>query len=67
MSRHWPRSDWLFEVDAFPTSLRALAKDYRNRAAHTEILSQADFDACAQIVSGANGILWTLIAATTPR
>jgi hypothetical protein len=67
MSRHWPRSDWLFEVDAFPASLGALAKDYRNRAAHTEILTQADFDACAQIVSGANGILWTLIAATTPR
>lgn len=35
-------------------------------AAHSEVPAWADFDACAQIVSGATGIVWTLIAARTP-
>lgn len=67
ISRRWPRSDWIFEADGLRASLRMLVADFRNKAAHTEILGKAEFDACSDLVSGSQGLLWRLIVATMPR
>jgi hypothetical protein len=67
VARTWPRSDWLFDALGLPTSLMALAKDFRNRAAHTEVLGADAYAACAEFVTGREGLLWRLLLAAQPR
>jgi hypothetical protein len=66
LARQWPRSDWLFDVDGFAASVRALAKNYRNPAAHTTLLSRVEYHACVELVQGEDGILWKMLAAVEP-
>ncbi|MGW2723454.1 hypothetical protein [Streptomyces sp. NPDC001492] len=69
LASRWPRSDWLFKADGFPEDVRILTKNYRNPAAHTELLSEAQYRACAELVQGTDGVLWKVLAAvdTTRR
>lgn len=63
----WTFAGWLIEDDGLHRQLAALAKTFRNRAAHTEELSEKDYAACRSAVIGAAGVLWRLVQATTSR
>lgn len=63
----WPDAGWLTEAQGLHASIDRLTKDYRNRAAHTDSLTQSDYNACRELVIGPNGILWRIILATKPR
>jgi hypothetical protein len=64
--RPWPLADWLLDPLGAPVALEAVTTKYRNPAAHTEELTEADYRECADFVIGETGLLWLLIAATTP-
>lgn len=68
ISRDWPNSEWLFEKneDGFIKSVKRLAQEYRNPAAHTELLTQEEYDSCNKMIQGEKGILWNLHTATRP-
>lgn len=61
----WPRSEWLLDTSLFLTSLRTLTRDFRNRAAHIDELTEDDFLQCRDLVIGPNGMLWQLALATS--
>lgn len=62
----WPRSSWISDINGLYTQITKLTRDFRNRAAHTEVLTRADYEACRELVIGDNGMLWKL-ALTTQR
>jgi hypothetical protein len=41
-----------------------VANKYRNPAAHIAVLDADDYGNCHEVVVGANGALWSLLAAT---
>lgn len=63
----WPLGDWLMSAAGAPAALDAVAMAYRNPAAHTEELTESDYQQCAEFILGGRGVLWSLVAATTPR
>jgi len=65
--RRWPLGDWLLDPTGAPAALEALTVTYRNPAAHTDELTEADYRQCADLVLGRTGVLWSLIMATTTR
>ena len=65
--RDWPYAAWLFDEAGFNRQLSALAKSFRNRAAHTDELGQKDYDDCRTAVLGDTGVLWRLVQSTTAR
>jgi hypothetical protein len=67
LGRRWPTSDWIFARDGFAVEIKELTSNYRNPAAHTEVLDESHFQECSKLVQGSEGILWKLIAATSPR
>lgn len=60
----WPDSNWLTDINGFYNSVCQLTRDFRNRAAHIETLTQSDYALCKDFVIGTDGILWKLIGAT---
>lgn len=67
LAQQWPRGDWIFAGQGAVAALEALIVRYRNPAAHTEELTEADYHDCADLVSGDDGLLWILVLATSPR
>jgi hypothetical protein len=63
----WPNSYWLTRILGFYDGLVKLARDFRNRAAHVESLSESDYKACREFVLGPDGLLWKIIFATQPH
>ena len=63
----WPDSPWLTDLKGFCEAVVRLTRDFRNRAAHTDVLFQSDYDSCRDFVIGPSGILWRLIHATQPK
>ena len=63
----WPNSDWISNTDGLYKSIVRLTQDFRNPAAHINILTKQDYENCREFVIGANGILWKLISATQPH
>jgi hypothetical protein len=63
----WPDLRWLTDLKGFCDSVVRLTRDFRNRAAHTDVLTKSDYDSCRDFVIGPNGILWKLIHATEPH
>ena len=61
-----PGSLWLTS-DQAATAVLGIAERFRNRAAHTDEMSRADFDSCRDAVVGEAGTLWTLVDATSRR
>jgi hypothetical protein len=61
----WPSADWLFTKGGLTESVERLTRDYRNPAAHTALLSEQDFTRCCGLVHGDDGLLWSLVVATT--
>jgi hypothetical protein len=61
----WPSADWLFTKGGFTDAIDHLRREYRNPAAHTVLFGEEDFQRCADLVHGQNGLLWRLIAATS--
>ena len=59
-----PNSSWLTNIRGFHDALVKLARDFRNRAAHLESLSDSDYRACREFVLGREGLLWRIIFAT---
>ncbi len=66
LASRWPRSDWLFSANGFTARVRILTNQYRNPAAHTDLLSKSEYRACVEDVRGSDGILWHLLAAVVP-
>jgi len=66
LSARWPRSDWLFAPSGLVDSLLTLTREHRNPAAHTGVLSQADYLLCLDRVRGTDGILPRLLDAVDP-
>jgi hypothetical protein len=63
----WPNSAWLANPAGFHAILVRLTRDFRNRAAHTDLLSQRDYESCRDLVLGPDGLLWKLVASTQPH
>ena len=66
LALQWPRSDWLFEADGFVATVRTLTKNYRNPAAHTALLSRAEYRSCVELVQGRDGLLWKMHTSVDP-
>lgn len=64
--QHWPRSNWILEPAGLCASLHTLTRDFRNRAAHIEELSEADYNECKDFVIGPSGILWQVTLTSEP-
>jgi hypothetical protein len=64
---NWPDSGWLTSETGLHDSLVKLTRDFRNRAAHLDTLTQQDYQDCRAFVLGTEGILWKLLAATRSR
>ncbi|WP_429562666.1 hypothetical protein [Paraburkholderia sp. MM6662-R1] len=65
--REWAGSSWLLDPNGLHHQLVLLTTNFRNRAAHIDELSKADYDDCRVLVIGTNGLLWTLLTATEER
>lgn len=65
VAKAWPSADWLFRKDGFADAIQQLAREYRNPAAHTEIMDEEDFRRCSELIHGRDGLLWHLIVATS--
>ncbi len=63
----WPRSNWILEPAGLCEALHTLTSDFRNRAAHIDELSEADYNECKELVTGPNGILWQLTLTSEPH
>ncbi|RED26088.1 hypothetical protein BJ123_12839 [Rhodopseudomonas thermotolerans] len=61
---NWPGSHWLLDESGLASFLNVLTTDYRNPAAHTTELGQADYARCRNLVLGADGGLWKLLVST---
>jgi hypothetical protein len=60
----WKGSHWLMEPGGLHAALVALTTKFRNRAAHIDELSRADYDGCRDLTIGSEGTLWKLVSAT---
>ena len=56
-------AQWILDPLGLHRALTTLTKQYRNRAAHIDELSQADFFRCRDLLIGKQGALWKLIVA----
>lgn len=54
-------------LPAFHRALVLLTTNFRNRAAHVDELSKADYDDSRDFVIGSNGLLWRLATVTVER
>ncbi|MFF8768331.1 hypothetical protein ACF07Q_27775 [Nocardiopsis dassonvillei] len=66
IGRDWPNSGLLFESNegGFISSVKHVAREYRNPAAHTALLTRKEYDSCNEMIQGEGGILWNLYTAT---
>jgi hypothetical protein len=62
----WPESFWLIANDGLPKHLSLITTAYRNKAAHTEVLSEKEYLDCRDMIIGEAGTLWRTIRATVP-
>ena len=59
----WADPKWLLTPDGLADALDALTRDFRNPAAHLDLLDANDYEACQERVLGRKGILRRLPAA----
>lgn len=64
MLADWPRSDWPSDKNRLYVQLIELTRKFRNKAAHTDLLTQADYEACRELVIGSQGMLWKIAFST---
>jgi hypothetical protein len=62
--KQWTGSTWILDPNGLHRSLTLLTTHYRNRAAHIDELTQADYDACRELAIGAEGVIWKMIVST---
>lgn len=55
-------SQWLLDSHGLPQAITTLTTKYRNRAAHIDELTEADYRQCHDLVIGSNGLLWRLMS-----
>lgn len=67
MVQTWRDGLWVVASDGLPARLQKFCTDYRNRAAHTSILTESDFEACLQEVTGEDGLLTYFVEASLPK
>ena len=60
----WVGSTWFLSPDGLVGALERLTKQFRNRAAHLDELSAADYRECRDLVIGTHGIIWKLLLST---
>lgn len=63
LMRDWPHSSWLLGVA--PRLIDDLTKQFRNPASHTATLEAGDYDGCVRLAVGSEGLLWSLLRATS--
>lgn len=61
----WPESYWLIANDGLPNDLKVITTSYRNKAAHTEVLSKDAYVCCREMIIGEAGTLWRTIRSTS--
>jgi len=54
-------SQWMLDPHGLHQMLATLTVDFRNRAAHVDELSEADYRQCRELVVGPEGTLWKLV------
>jgi hypothetical protein len=62
----WTHGAWVVAVDGLAAQANEVAREFRNPAAHTSVLTEADFDRCRALVQGDDGLLAQLVRSTTP-
>lgn len=60
LTADWVGSQWLLDPNGLNEALRILTINYRNKAAHIDAMSKADYQRCREIVTGSDGVLWKL-------
>lgn len=60
LTADWTGSQWLLDPHGLHQALKTLTTDFRNKAAHIDELSEADYSQCRELVMGAGGALWKL-------
>lgn len=64
LAGQWTGSTWLLSADGLCRSLTLLTTSYRNRAAHIDELSSADYQGCRELTIGTDGVVWRLVLTT---
>lgn len=64
LATKWTGSEWFLTPDGLYRSLTLLTKSFRNRAAHTDELSEEHYMNCRDLVVGTSGVLWKLLLST---
>jgi hypothetical protein len=64
MASNWSGSHWVLEEKGLIRFLHALTIDFRNKAAHTAELGEAEYLQCRELTLGAEGGLWKLVLST---
>lgn len=62
-----PKNDWIIEKKGLRIGIQQLTTNFRNKAAHTDELDEADYQNCKDLVFGENGLMWDLIVSTVKR
>lgn len=60
----WSGGEWVLEPAGLAAELDTLSREYRNRAAHLDLLGPRDYAACRRMVLGDDGLLLHLQLAT---
>jgi hypothetical protein len=65
LAAQWPDGgEWILDTDGFLASATRLTQEFRNPAAHTELLDVDHFYACSRLVEAHGGLLHRLLETT---
>lgn len=64
LASNWTGSGWVLDPDGCYSALVLLCAEFRNKAAHTEELDQAEYKCCRDLTIGSDGPIWRLVLAT---
>lgn len=64
LAKDWPASHWILEPAGLHEALSVLTNQFRNRAAHIDEMSRADYFGCREHVIGVRGVLWQIVLST---
>lgn len=64
LASNWTGSDWILSTTGLQVGLARLTREFRNRAAHIEVMTSIDYERCRDLVVGQDGLLWRLLVAT---
>jgi hypothetical protein len=63
LANEWTGSHWILDPDGLHCALKTITLSFRNRAAHIDQMTEADYRECRELVMGSEGVLWKLVTA----